>query len=65
MLPTITQYRPGIYAEIARRTAERKEREERNRLRADAIATGVLCAVVLGYFAWAAWFALACLTFHP
>lgn len=65
MLPTITQYRDGIYAEIARRTAARKEREERNLRRIDTIATAVLCALALGYLAWAGWFALACLTFHP
>jgi hypothetical protein len=55
MTPTITEYQPGIYAEMNRRAEERREREERNIRLIDLAADVVLGFLVLVWIAWVLW----------
>jgi len=58
MMKTITDYRPGIYAEIAARQAARVAREERTERLITTIADAALALLALVYLGGAGWFVL-------
>jgi len=62
MIHTITNYRPGIYAEIFRRNREREERAQRWLARIDLAADLMLGALAFSWLAFVGWF-LASLLF--
>jgi hypothetical protein len=56
MIETITNYRPGIYGEIARRAEARAAREERWRHRIDCAADLILGSLAFSWLTYVGWF---------
>ncbi len=62
MIPTITDYRPGIYAELLRRADARAAREERLIRLLHCASDTILAALAVAWLAFVGWLLLT-LTF--
>lgn len=61
MIHTITNYRPGIYGEIARRAQARADREERACRLLDCAADVIGGTLAVVFLLWATWFCFTAL----